>query len=196
MDGSRQDEGVVWNLPKGSQLYRARVCDSTAKLKEFYADPFEKVGPPVPQHARAGRMNVEGVTMFYGARDIETCLAEMRPALGGDTAVIELQTTIALRVLDFTKLEESHGVGLSYFQPDFDAEVDRLAFLRRLHTLISRTGNARSRVGLLDYANHGRISRTCAPRTVRRYSIQIGSAGGRHQCCLVSRAQSQHDSWQ
>jgi hypothetical protein len=135
---SGQDESVVWKLPKGSQLYRARVCNSTAKLNEFYTHPFEKVGPPTPEHARTGRMNVEGVSVFYGARDFETCLAEMRPALGGDTAVIELQTTIALRVLDFTKLEKSHGVGLSYFQPDFDAEVDRLAFLRRLHTLISQ----------------------------------------------------------
>jgi hypothetical protein len=83
-------------------------------------------------------MNVEGVVVFYGATDPETCLAEMRPALGGDTAVIELQTTKSLRMLDFTRLEKSHGVGLSYFQPDFTEEVERLAFLRRLHTLISQ----------------------------------------------------------
>src|SRR5258708_23458793 len=62
----------------------------------------------------------------------------MRPALGGDTAVIELQTTKPLRVLDFTRLQEPHGEGLSYFQPDFTAEVERRAFLRRLHTLISQ----------------------------------------------------------
>src|SRR5258708_5926999 len=62
----------------------------------------------------------------------------MRPALGGDTAVIELQTTKPLRVLDFTRLQEPHGEGLSYFQPDFTAEVERRAFLLRLHTLISQ----------------------------------------------------------
>ncbi len=137
-DDSKQEESVVWNLPKGSKLYRARICDSAARLNEFYANPLEKVGPPAADNARAGRMNVEGVAVFYGARDFETCLAEMRPALGGDTAVIELQNTKPLRVLDFTMLEQSHGVGLSYFQPDFDAEVDRRAFLRRLHTLISQ----------------------------------------------------------
>jgi hypothetical protein len=70
--------------------------------------------------------------------DSETCLAEMRPALGGDTAVIELQTTRPLRMLDFTRLEKSYGKGLSYFQPDFNEEVARRKFLRRLHNLISQ----------------------------------------------------------
>jgi hypothetical protein len=76
--------------------------------------------------------------VFYGGTDRDTCLAELRPALGGDTAVIELRTTKSLRMLDFTRLEKSHGVGLSYFQPNFTEEVERLAFLRRLHTLISQ----------------------------------------------------------
>jgi len=83
-------------------------------------------------------MNADGVVVFYGAMDSETCLAEMRPALGGETAVIELQTTRPLRMLDFTRLEKSYGKGLSYFQPDFNEEVERRKFLRRLHNLISQ----------------------------------------------------------
>lgn len=134
----KQDESVVWNLPENTKLYRARIFDSLSRLKEFYAEPYKNVGPPPAGQARAGRMNVEGVVVFYGAIDPDTCLAEMRPALGGDTALIELQTTKPLRVLDFTRLQESHGEGLSYFQPNFDTEVERRAFLRRLHTLISQ----------------------------------------------------------
>jgi hypothetical protein len=136
--GKGGDENVVWTFPQGSKLYRARTCDSPSRLNDFYSQPYRNVGPPPPDAARAGRMNVEGVVVFYGATDTETCLAEMRPALGGDTAVIELQTTKLLRVLDFTRLQRSHGTGLSYFQPDFIEEVERLAFLRRLHTLISQ----------------------------------------------------------
>jgi hypothetical protein len=131
------NEPVVWTLPKGFPLHRARTCASLSQLEEFHAHPMESVGPPPASVARAGRMNVEGVVVFYGATDGETCLAEMRPALGGDTAVIDLKTTRALKVLDFTRLEKSHGVGLSYFQPDFNEEAERLAFLRRLHNLIS-----------------------------------------------------------
>jgi len=135
---NNKDETVVWTLPEGSKLYRARTCESSSRLNEFHAHPMKNVGPPPPAQARAGRMNVEGVTVFYGGRDADTCLAEMRPALGGDTVVIELQTTKALRVLDFTRLQKSHGEGLSYFQPNFNSEVERLAFLRRLHRLISQ----------------------------------------------------------
>jgi hypothetical protein len=137
-EDTNQHESVVRTLPQGSKLYRARICDSPVKLNEFYGQPLKYVGPPPPVRARAGRMNVEGVAVFYGATDIETCLAEMRPALGGDTALIELITTKPLRVLDFTRLQTSHGEGLSYFREDFNPEVERRAFLRRLHTLISQ----------------------------------------------------------
>lgn len=129
---------VVWEFPEGSMLYRARICGSSAQLNEFHAQPYETCGPPAAKNARAGRMNVEGVAVFYGATDQDTCLAEMRPALGGDTAIIALETTKPLRMLDFTRLEKSHGEGLSYFQPDFSEEVRRREFLRRLHTLISQ----------------------------------------------------------
>jgi hypothetical protein len=137
-DDSSDEENVVWNLPVGSKLYRARTCDSLTKLKDFYAEPLKHVGPPPSSQARAGRMNVEGVVVFYGAIEPKTCLAEMRPALGGDTALIELQTSKSLRMLDFTRLQKSHGEGLSYFQSNFTEEVERRAFLRRLHSLISQ----------------------------------------------------------
>lgn len=132
------DEKVVWVLPQGSRIYRARTCSSPAALNQFYKRPYRSVGPPPEDSARAGRMNVEGVVVLYGATDFETCLAEMRPALGGETVVIELQTVKPLRLLDFTRLEKSYGTPLSYFQPGFVEEVDRRAFLRRLHTLISQ----------------------------------------------------------
>jgi hypothetical protein len=93
---AKQEESVVCDFPEGSKLYRARTCDSSSRLNEFYTQPFKK-GPPPAEQARAGRMNVEGVVVFYGATDPDTCLAEMRPALGGDTALIELRTTKSLR---------------------------------------------------------------------------------------------------
>jgi hypothetical protein len=82
-------------------------------------------------------MNVEGVAIFYGATDCETCLAEVRPALGNEVVVIEVQTAKPLRVLDFTRLEESYSQ-LSYFQPDFNEQAEKGVFLRRLQRLISQ----------------------------------------------------------
>lgn len=133
----RSHENVVWDLPQGSELFRARICDSTPAIKDALKEPFKNIGPPTPEKARAGRMNVEGVVVFYGSTDRETCLAETRPALGNDTAVIKLVTTKPLRVLDFCRLEESYS-RLSYFQPDFQEQAEKGAFLRGLQTLISQ----------------------------------------------------------
>ena len=133
----RAGENVVWELPVGSSIFRARICDSRSAIKEAYEKPLKCVGPPPADKARAGRMNVEGVAILYGATDSETCLAEVRPALGSDVAVIELHTTEPLRLLDFAKLEESYST-LSYFQPDFSEQAEKGIFLRRLQRLISQ----------------------------------------------------------
>lgn len=130
---------VVRILPTNTKLFRARVCNSRALLKEMFADPLKHVGPPPMESSRVGRMNADGVVVFYGARDEHTCLAEMRPALGNDVVVIKLKTTRPLRLLDFSRLEQARGgKALSYFQPGYTEQVERRAFLRRLHSLISQ----------------------------------------------------------
>lgn len=137
-DGSKVYESVVYEMPVGYEFFRGRVCDPSLTLKDVYSDPMKYVGPPPADRARAGRMNADGVAVFYAAKHRETCIAELRPALGSDSVVITVRTSKPLRLLDFTRLEESHGSGLSYFQPDFTVEVEKRAFLRQLHTLISQ----------------------------------------------------------
>ena len=133
----RKAENVIWELPLGSEIFRARICHSDALIKEAYTAPFKHIGPPPPNQAHAGRMNVEGVAVFYGALDCETCLAETRPALGNRTAVITLRTTKPRRLLDFNRLGESFSL-LSYFQADYTAQCEKGAFLRDLESLISQ----------------------------------------------------------
>jgi hypothetical protein len=130
---------VVRQLAVGTKLFRARICNSRSMLNDIYMDPFKHVGPPPKENARSGRMNAEGVVVFYGAREEDTCLAEMRPALGNDLAIITLETTEPLYVLDFSRLEQARsGETLSYFQPDFTEQVEKRAFLRHIHRLISQ----------------------------------------------------------
>ena len=112
------DRNVVRNLPEGLELYRARISKSDKDLESWLTEPLGHVGPPPPERATAGRMNPEGTPVFYGSLDWETCLAETRPAIGNDTAVIKLVTTKALRLLDFIRLGDSY-IRPSYFQPDF-----------------------------------------------------------------------------
>ena len=135
----RRSRPVVRILSKGTTLFRARILNSEAMFKDVYAEPLKHIGPPPKEAARAGRMNAEGIVVFYGSREQKTCLAEMRPALGNELAVISLETTKPLRVLDFSRLDQARGGKvLSYFQPDFSSEVEKSAFLRRIHALISQ----------------------------------------------------------
>lgn len=130
---------IVRRLPTGTKLFRARISKSQSMLRDIIQDPFKHVGPPPKDCAQAGRMNPEGVTVFYGSLEMDTCLAEMRPALGNDVAIITLKTTKPIRILDFSRLERARGGGaLSYFQPDFEEQVDKQEFLHHIHRLISQ----------------------------------------------------------
>src|ERR1700735_4376339 len=82
-----KDVPVVRELPEGSELFRARICDSNEKLKNALTDPLKHVGPPPRERARAERMSVDRVAVFYGALESETCLAELRPTIGSEAAV-------------------------------------------------------------------------------------------------------------
>jgi hypothetical protein len=130
---------VVRRFPSGTTIFRARICKSSLMLDDIANDPYRHVGPPPGEHALAGRMNPEGVPVLYSSREIETCLAEMRPALGNDIAVITLKTTDPIRVLDFSRLERARSGGaISFFQPDFREQLSKQDFLKHIHKLISQ----------------------------------------------------------
>ncbi|RQM47130.1 RES domain-containing protein [Paraburkholderia bannensis] len=130
---------VVRMLRPGKRLFRARVVTSHSLLNEMVADPLAHIGPPPEHLARAGRMNAEGISVFYGSLESPTCLAEMRPAIGNDIALIALRTNRPLRVLDFARLETARSSKqLSYFQMDFHKQLKRRDFLKILHAEIAQ----------------------------------------------------------
>lgn len=129
---------VVNELPLGTAVLRARVVRSDSELQAYVETPSQKLGAPPPEKAPTGRMNAAGIAVFYGALDSDTCLAEMRPALGGRVFVGEFRTTQALRVLDFRRLEGARLAELSYFDSKYAEQRERAVFLRQLHGLISR----------------------------------------------------------
>ncbi len=127
---------VVRTLPQNSILFRGRVLPSDEQMKPWFAEPYKHVGPPQSKFARSGRMNPDGVPVFYGSENVDTCLAELRPAIGGKTALIKLNTTGTLRLLDFTSMPTAYK-SLSYFQSDFDSQVAKISFMKSLGVLIS-----------------------------------------------------------
>lgn len=129
---------VVNELPVGTDVLRARVVRSDSELRTFVETPSRELGAPPPEKVPAGRMNPAGIAVFYAALDSDTCLAEMRPALGGRVLVGEFRTVQVLRILDFRRLEAARLAELSYFDPKYAEQRERAVFLRQLHRLISR----------------------------------------------------------
>jgi hypothetical protein len=184
-DETKGFESVIRELPEGTEVFRSRICNSRSTLTEIYKDPLKHVGPPPKEHARAGRMNAEGVVVLYGAMDAETCLAEMRPPLGGESVIISLRTTRQLRLLDFSRLERARGgKSLSYFQPDFKEQVEKRAFLRRLHGLISQPITPGKEADYLITRRWLSIQRTCISSHSTAFSLRPCNARvGPMSCC-------------
>lgn len=129
---------VVRTLEPGQKLFRARLARTMKDAQNIIEDPASQLFAPPPEHAAAGRMNPTGVPCFYGAYDRETCIAELRPPVGGQVVSGEFELTRQLRILDFKQLESAYeGQALSIFQPDYQSKYGRRQFLKTLHHKIS-----------------------------------------------------------
>jgi HEPN/RES N-terminal domain 1/RES domain len=63
-------------------VFRARIAYSESELRDILLNPVERLGPPPSRLARAGRMNAAGISVFYGAIEADTCVAEARAPVG------------------------------------------------------------------------------------------------------------------
>lgn len=116
---------------------RGRVAQDEADIRRFLLDPAAELGPPPLGVASAGRMNAAGVSVFYGAFDIQTCRAEIRPPVGAHAVFASFELIRPVRLLDFDLLRFAVVEG-SIFDPEFDQRVERAGFLRRFGAEVSR----------------------------------------------------------
>lgn len=129
---------VVRDIQAGTSFFRARRCDSPRLLEAVLRNPEQELAAPPRENARAGRMNPEGVQFFYGAFSRETCVAELRPPVGGTVVSGGFRVTRNVRIFDFMNLETAYIEGASsYFAPDYNEHVERKHFLQTLHDKIS-----------------------------------------------------------
>lgn len=119
-------------------IYRGRLTYSDEKLSEIVTDPAAHLGPPPPASARAGRMNPSGISVFYGAFDAPTCVAECRPPVGSSVVTARFSLTRPLRILDLDRLRAAYGARYSYFDDEAQATLARIHFLKQLVDEIAR----------------------------------------------------------
>ena len=83
-------------------FWRGRVVQSNQELEHLLKFPAKELGPPPSKFAKAGRMNAQGISVFYGGLERATCLSELRPPVGSRVVIgqFELLRTITLLDLD------------------------------------------------------------------------------------------------
>jgi hypothetical protein len=139
LDGRFARRAIRTIVPGGplSTLYRGRLANDEAAQKQIYAKPLAQMAAPLPGDSRVGRMNAAGISVFYGAFDVNTCLAELRTPVGGAAIIGRFEIIRPLRLLDLPKLDKL-GEPLSRFDEDYIERLSYQRFIRGFHDEIKR----------------------------------------------------------
>lgn len=125
---AKERAGLIQTLKRGTKLHRARTERDSRKLaRDAQESPETVLGPAPKDRASAGRMNAQGVALFYAALDAKTACAEVASHSPYDEVVagaFVLQQP--LRVLDLTQSLPTRSV---FDDSPFKDGDDRLASL-------------------------------------------------------------------
>jgi len=127
---------VIRTLTTEDCIFRVRIADSPKKLEKIIKELPDSLGAPLARYAKAGRMNAEGISMFYGAMDKQTCIAEVRSPVGSSVIIGRFYPLRDLRLLDLSRLKDVYLSG-SIFDKNHIEALSRLRFLELLVDEIS-----------------------------------------------------------
>lgn len=97
-------EDMFSELVPGDTLYRARMIESEDFVGKVESDPAKHLGPAPAGKASAGRLNPEGVGLFYGATNAKLAARETALHSRYDEALVGgFKVQRQLVILDFTK---------------------------------------------------------------------------------------------
>lgn len=136
LEGRRRPyRGAIRTIGPGDEqrfLYRARQANDAATRHRIYGAPITELSAPPVTSATPGRMNPAGISVFYGSRDAETAVAELRVPVGGTAIVGRFEIIRPLRLLDLTRLERIDN-DMSPFHPDYVETSSHAKFLQGFH---------------------------------------------------------------
>ena len=133
---NRNEPAIKTIEARSLTLFRGRKANSPVDRKRINDSPATELGPPPEKLRGAGRMNASGIPVFYGALDIKTCLAELRPAVGETVIAAEFELITPVVVLDTTKFE-SPPKPLNMFAKSFNERLSLWGFMAEFMTEIS-----------------------------------------------------------
>lgn len=99
---------VMYELDsRSSVIYRARIANDPDLQKRIANDVAKELGPPPKRLRSPGRMNPSGIRTFYGAFNVQTCVSELRPAVGEVLVAAAFSLRRPILVLDTTKFSRA-----------------------------------------------------------------------------------------
>ena len=98
--------------------------------------PDREIGPPPHKHATSGRMNANGISVFYGATDPDIALAEVRPPVGSKVLIGRFEFLRVVRLLNQNALRSVTITG-SLFDMSYKRTLERVEFLKWLSNRIT-----------------------------------------------------------
>ncbi|MDA2889991.1 RES domain-containing protein [Mycolicibacterium sp. BiH015] len=98
-----ENNPAVWPAPCPGRLFRARMATSEKEASQWLH--ASDLGPPPPERAASNRMSPAGISMFYGATDRATAIAEAGAHAAHRYVVTgEFTPTGEIRLIDLTNL--------------------------------------------------------------------------------------------
>ena len=122
---------------KDSSFWRARTAHSEPEIRSILESLSSQLGPPPSEKAAAGRMNAEGIPVFYGALEEDTCVSEVRAPVGSFVVLVKFDLLNPIRVLDLEALSIVYS-NFSHFDPNYIEKRSRERFLKELVGEMSR----------------------------------------------------------
>ena len=176
---------------RDSSFWRARTAHSQPEIKSVLETLGSQLGPPPSDKATAGRMNAEGIPVFYGALEEETCVSEVRAPVGSFVVLVKFDLLNPIRVLDLNALSIVYS-DFSHFDPNYIEKGSRERFLKELVGEMSRPVMPHEET--LEYIATQIVSEYLANRVEPRlHGLIFSSAqtgGGGHNIVLFNGARS------
>ncbi len=116
-------------IPANEILYRGRISDDGVKILPSH------MGKPTSAKSKNGRANPVGISYLYVASDIDTVVAEIRPAFGDKITAGEFKTVSRLRVVDLRnpRIDSPFKYG-----HELEHVLSHVGFMRILGTELSK----------------------------------------------------------
>jgi hypothetical protein len=131
------DPSLVHSVGYDIPIYRARIAADKETIKKIQSSPMSELGPPPSALASNQRMSPEGISVFYGALNIDVCISEIRPLVGDAVLSGEFRALSQLKLLNLNKLE-SFNAGIDIFDDGFIKYSHAVSFFKELVFQMSR----------------------------------------------------------